>query len=123
MQTLDATIVNVALPTIEGNIGASIDDGTWIITGYIISNVIAIPLAPYFFQRFGRRQYYATCIVGFTIASVLCGTATTLPAMIAFRVIQGAFGGRIDLDVAADPTRYVPAGQSRCEQRGSSRSP
>ncbi len=93
LQTLDATIVNVALPTIEGNIGASIDDGTWIITGYIISNVIAIPLAPYFFQRFGRRQYYATCIIGFTVASILCGTATTLPALILYRVVQGAFGG------------------------------
>jgi DHA2 family multidrug resistance protein len=93
LQTLDATIVNVALPTIEGNVGASIDDGTWIITGYIISNVIAIPLAPYFFQRFGRRQYYATCIIGFTVASLLCGTATTLPELIVYRIVQGAFGG------------------------------
>ena len=93
LQTLDATIVNVALPTIEGNIGASIDDGTWIITGYIISNVIAIPLVPFCFQRFGRRQYYATCIIGFTVASLLCGTATSLPALVLFRIVQGAFGG------------------------------
>jgi DHA2 family multidrug resistance protein len=93
LQTLDATIVNVALPTIEGNIGASIDDGTWIITGYIISNVVAIPLAPFMLQRIGRRQYYAICIAGFTIASFLCGTATSLFALVAFRVIQGAFGG------------------------------
>ena len=93
LQTLDATIVNVALPTIEGNIGASIDDGTWIITGYIISNVIAIPLVPFCFQRFGRRQYYAACIIGFTVASLLCGTATTLPALVFFRILQGAFGG------------------------------
>lgn len=93
LQTLDATIVNVALPTIEGNIGAGIDDGTWIITGYIISNVVAIPLAPYLIARFGRRQYYALCIGGFTAASFLCGTASTLGAMIVYRVIQGAFGG------------------------------
>jgi len=93
LQTLDATIVNVALPTIEGNIGASIDDGTWIITGYIISNVIAIPLAPFLLQRLGRRQYYATCIAGFTLASFLCGTATSLEALVLFRVVQGAFGG------------------------------
>jgi DHA2 family multidrug resistance protein len=93
LQTLDATIVNVALPTIEGNIGASIDDGTWIITGYIISNVIAIPLVPFFNQRFGRKQYYTTCIVGFTVASLLCGTATSLPALVIFRIVQGAFGG------------------------------
>src|ERR1700735_457616 len=78
LQTLDATIVNVALPTIEGNIGASIDDGTWIITGYIISNVIAIPLAPFLVQRIGRRRYYAMSIIGFTAASFLCGTATSL---------------------------------------------
>jgi DHA2 family multidrug resistance protein len=93
LQTLDATIVNVALPTIEGNIGASIDDGTWIITGYIISNVIAIPLAPFLLARFGRRRYYALCIGGFTVASFLCGTATSLTALVAFRIVQGAFGG------------------------------
>lgn len=93
LQTLDATIVNVALPTIEGNVGASIDDGTWIITGYIISNVIAIPLAPFALQRLGRRRYYTLCIAGFTVASFLCGTATTLTTLVLFRVIQGAFGG------------------------------
>ena len=93
LQTLDATIVNVALPTIEGNVGASIDDGTWIITGYIISNVIAIPLVPFCLQRFGRKRYYATCIIGFTVASLFCGTASTLPALVFFRIVQGAFGG------------------------------
>ncbi|HEY1427946.1 MAG TPA: DHA2 family efflux MFS transporter permease subunit [Candidatus Tumulicola sp.] len=93
LQTLDATIVNVALPTIEGNVGASIDDGTWIITGYIISNVVVIPLAPYLMQRLGRKQYYAICIAGFTFASFLCGTAGTLGALIFYRVVQGMFGG------------------------------
>jgi DHA2 family multidrug resistance protein len=93
LQTLDATIVNVALPTIEGNVGASIDDGTWIITGYIISNVIAIPLAPFALQRLGRRRYYSLCIAGFTVASFLCGTATSLTTLVLFRVLQGAFGG------------------------------
>jgi DHA2 family multidrug resistance protein len=93
LQTLDATIVNVALPTIEGNIGASIDDGTWIITAYIIANVVAIPLAPFFLQRFGRRNYYAACIIGFTVASLLCGTASSLSALVFYRVVQGAFGG------------------------------
>ncbi|MBD5655639.1 MAG: DHA2 family efflux MFS transporter permease subunit [Candidatus Eremiobacteraeota bacterium] len=93
LQTLDATIVNVALPTIEGNIGASIDDGTWIITGYIISNVIAIPLAPFLLMRLGRRQYYATCIIGFTVASFLCGTADSLGTLVFYRIVQGTFGG------------------------------
>ncbi len=93
LQTLDSTIVNVALPTIEGNVGASIDDGAWIVTGYIISNVIVIPLAPYLLAVFGRRQYYAASIIGFTLASVLCGTATTLPLLVTYRIVQGIFGG------------------------------
>ena len=93
LQTLDSTIVNVALPTIEGNIGASIDDGTWIVTGYIISNVITIPLVPFFMHRLGRRGYFALCIAGFTIASFLCGTANSLESIVLYRVIQGAFGG------------------------------
>jgi DHA2 family multidrug resistance protein len=93
LQTLDSTIVNVALPTIEGNLGASIDEGTWIVTGYIISNVIAIPLAPFMLARLGRREYYAMSIIGFTAASVLCGTSTSLPMLVFFRVVQGAFGG------------------------------
>ncbi len=93
LQTLDATIVNVALPTIEGNIGATIDDGTWIITGYIISNVVAIPLAPYLLQRLGRRQYFALSIAGFTVASLLCGFSTSLGTLVLFRVMQGALGG------------------------------
>ncbi|HTW85538.1 MAG TPA: DHA2 family efflux MFS transporter permease subunit [Candidatus Sulfotelmatobacter sp.] len=95
LQTLDATIVNVALPTIEGNVGASIDDGAWIVTGYIISNVVAIPLAPFLLQRFGRRQYYAISIIGFTAASFLCGTATTLSTLVLYRIVQGAFGGAL----------------------------
>ena len=93
LQTLDATIVNVALPTIEGNIGASIDEGTWIITGYIISNVVMIPLAPYLLRRLGRKQYFTTCIVGFTVASFLCGTSGSLEVLILWRVVQGIFGG------------------------------
>ena len=93
MQTLDSTIVNVALPTIEGFVGASIDDGTWIVTGYIISNVIVIPLVPFFLHWLGRRNYFAICIAGFTIASFLCGTATTLEGLVFYRVVQGAFGG------------------------------
>ncbi|HZY99812.1 MAG TPA: DHA2 family efflux MFS transporter permease subunit [Candidatus Baltobacteraceae bacterium] len=93
LETLDSTIVNVSLPTIEGNIGASIDEGIWIVTGYIISNVVAIPLNPFLTRMFGRRAYFAGCIVGFTIASFLCSTATALGPLVAFRVLQGAFGG------------------------------
>lgn len=93
LETLDSTIVNVALPTIEGNIGASIDQGVWIVTGYIISNVVSIPLNPLLIRLLGRRLYFTICIAGFTAASVLCSTAHSLPLLIAFRVLQGAFGG------------------------------
>ena len=93
LETLDTTIVNVSLPTIEGNIGASIDDGIWIVTGYIISNVVAIPLNPFLTKTFGRKAYFVGCIAGFTIASFLCSTAHSLPMLVAFRILQGAFGG------------------------------
>ncbi|HEV8022520.1 MAG TPA: MFS transporter, partial [Candidatus Lustribacter sp.] len=66
MQTLDTTIVNVALPIIQGNLGATLDESSWVVTGYIISAVIVIPLTPWLQIRFGRRQYYATAIIGFT---------------------------------------------------------
>ncbi|MBV8490873.1 MAG: DHA2 family efflux MFS transporter permease subunit, partial [Candidatus Eremiobacteraeota bacterium] len=93
LETLDSTIVNVALPTIEGNIGASIDEGIWIVTGYIISNVVSIPLNPLLIRLFGRRTYFVACIAGFTAASLLCSTAHSLLALVLFRVLQGAFGG------------------------------
>ena len=93
MQTLDTTIVNVALPIIQGNLGATIDQGAWVVTGYIISAVIVIPLTPWLQQRFGRRQYYATAIIGFTIASMFCGVAGSIEQLIFWRVVQGLFGG------------------------------
>jgi MFS transporter, DHA2 family, multidrug resistance protein len=93
LETLDSTIVNVSLPTIEGNIGASLDEGIWIVTGYIISNVVAIPLNPFLTKMFGRKAYFATCIGGFTVASLLCSTSHSLEMLVAFRILQGAFGG------------------------------
>jgi DHA2 family multidrug resistance protein len=93
MQTLDTTIVNVALPIVQGNLGATIDEGAWVVTGYIISAVIVIPLTPWLQIRFGRRQYYSTAIIGFTIASVLCGTSGSIQELILWRIVQGAFGG------------------------------
>jgi DHA2 family multidrug resistance protein len=93
MQTLDTTIVNVALPTIQGNLGATQDEGAWVVTGYIISAVIVIPLTPWLQARFGRRQYYTIAIIGFTIASVLCGFADSITQLIVYRIIQGLFGG------------------------------
>lgn len=93
LQTIDITIVNVALPTIQGNLGASIDEATWVMTGYVIANVVVIPITPWLQRRFGRKQYFLASIIGFTVVSVLCGLSTSLSMLIAFRVVQGMFGG------------------------------
>src|ERR1700682_2303022 len=82
MQTLDSTIVHGALPTSQGNLGATQDEGAWVVTGYIISAVIVIPMTPWLQARFGRRQYYSVAIVGFTIASMLCGLASSIDQLI-----------------------------------------
>ncbi len=93
LQTIDTTIVNVALPTVQGNLGASVDEGAWVVTAYVIANVIVIPLTPWLQRRFGRKNYFIASILGFTAASMLCGFATSLPQLIVFRIVQGAFGG------------------------------
>ena len=93
LETIDSSIVNVALPTVQGNLGATIDQGAWVVTAYIIANVIVIPLTPWMQTRFGRRQYFAASIVGFTIASVLCGLANSIEVLIGLRIVQGLFGG------------------------------
>jgi len=93
MQTLDTTIVNVALVQIQGNLGATLDESAWVVTGYIISAVIVIPITPWLQQRFGRRQYYGTAIIGFTLASIMCGLSGSITALIFWRIVQGLFGG------------------------------
>ncbi len=93
MQTLDSTITNVALPNIQGNLGASQDEGTWVVTSYTIAAIIVIPLTPWLQARFGRKSYFLTSIVGFTLASMLCGWSGSLNELVIARVVQGAFGG------------------------------
>jgi DHA2 family multidrug resistance protein len=93
MQTLDSTITNVALPTIQGNLGASLDEGTWVVTAYTIAAIVVIPLTPWLQNRFGRKTYFLASIAGFTLASVACGASTTFPMLVISRVVQGAFGG------------------------------
>jgi DHA2 family multidrug resistance protein len=93
MQTLDTTITNVALPNIQGNLGASQDEGTWVVTAYTIAAIIVIPLTPWLQGRFGRKAYFLTSIVGFTVASLLCGLSGNLNELVAGRIVQGAFGG------------------------------
>ncbi|HEV7179978.1 MAG TPA: DHA2 family efflux MFS transporter permease subunit [Candidatus Baltobacteraceae bacterium] len=93
LQVLDATIVNVALPSIQGNLGANFDSGAWIVTGYIIAAVIVIPLTPWLQRLMGRRNYYVAAIAGFTVTSALCGFSTSLTQLVTFRVLQGLCGG------------------------------
>jgi DHA2 family multidrug resistance protein len=93
MQTLDSTITNVALPNIQGNLGASQDEGTWIVTAYTVAAIVIIPLTPWMQNRFGRKTYFVSSIVGFTVFSVICGSSDNLVELIVARAIQGAFGG------------------------------
>lgn len=93
LEIVDVTIVNVALPNIQGNFGASIDQAAWIGTGYIIANVIVIPITPWLQRRFGRKQYYAGSILLFTLASVMCGLSNSLGELILWRIFQGLGGG------------------------------
>jgi len=93
MEVLDTSIANVALPHIAGNLGASTDQGTWVLTSYLVSNAIVLPLGAWASSVMGRRNFFLFCIVVFTIASFLCGAAPTLPLLLLFRVLQGAGGG------------------------------
>jgi DHA2 family multidrug resistance protein len=93
MQTLDTTITNVALPSIQGNLGATQDEATWVITAYTIAAVIVIPIAPWVQGTFGRKRYFLVSIAGFTLASMACGMAESLEVLIFARFVQGAFGG------------------------------
>src|SRR5580704_1325384 len=93
LEIVDVTIVNVALPNIQGNFGASVDQAAWIGTGYIIANVIVIPLTPWLALRFGRRQYYAASIALFTFASLMCGLSGSLSQLVFWRIVQGLGGG------------------------------
>lgn len=95
LQLIDTTIVNIALPTMQGNLGASLTEITWVITAYAIANVVLMPMTSWLSQQFGRRNYFAASILLFTLASWLCGNATSISEMIIFRFIQGIGGGAL----------------------------
>jgi DHA2 family multidrug resistance protein len=93
MEALDSSIANVALPHIAGTLGASYDEATWVLTSYLVSNAVVLPISGWIANRIGRKRFYMSCVALFTVFSFLCGLATTLPMLIVFRVIQGAAGG------------------------------
>src|ERR1700743_1394312 len=87
MQVLDSTIANVSLPTISGNLGASTDQGTWVITAFAVANGVSVPLTGWLMRRYGVVRTFVVSVVAFTVASFLCGIAWSLPALIVFRVL------------------------------------
>ncbi|HVU16636.1 MAG TPA: DHA2 family efflux MFS transporter permease subunit [Candidatus Didemnitutus sp.] len=93
LEVIDTSIVNVAMPDIQGNLGSTLSEVGWISTGYACANVVMIPLTAWLSDRFGRKQYLLFSLAGFTGASVLCGLSTTLPMLIVSRVLQGLCGG------------------------------
>ncbi len=95
MEILDISIVNVAIPDMMGNLGATLDQIGWVSTGYIIANVIVLPLTGWLSARFGRKRYLAGSMLLFTAASFLCGTSRSLNALVFFRIVQGAGGAAL----------------------------
>jgi DHA2 family multidrug resistance protein len=93
MEVLDTSIANVALPHISGDLGASPDQGTWVLTSYLVSNAIVLPAGAWASSVIGRKNFFLSCIVIFTVSSFLCGIAPSLPILLLARVIQGVGGG------------------------------
>src|SRR5512140_3573079 len=89
IELIDTTIVNVSLPQMMGNLGATLDEVAWVITAYVFANVIVVPMASWLSALFGRRNYFAGSIVLFTVSSFFCGHATSLWEMVLFRFLQG----------------------------------
>ena len=114
MQALDATIANVALPYMQGSLSATSDQITWVLTSYIVAAAIMTAPVGWLSNRFGRKPLFVTCLVGFTIASMLCGVAQSLEQMVLFRLLQGVFGAAlVPLSQSTMLDIYPP------EQRGS----
>jgi DHA2 family multidrug resistance protein len=95
MQILDSTIANVALPYMQGSLNTTFDQVTWVLTSYVITSAIMTAPVGWLAQRYGRKNLFLVCIVGFTATSMMCGAAQTLEEMVAFRILQGAFGAAL----------------------------
>jgi DHA2 family multidrug resistance protein len=93
MEVLDTSIANVALPYMAGSLAASNDQSTWVLTSYLVSNAIVLPISGWLAVRFGRKRFFMSCLTIFTVSSLLCGLAPNLGFLLLFRVLQGAGGG------------------------------
>src|SRR3954469_16232010 len=113
IQVLDTTIVNVALPHMAGELGATTDQISWVLTSYLVASAIVMPLTGYFSDTLGRKRYLLASIAGFVCASALCGIAANIGQMVLFRLLQGVFGAAlVPLSQAIMSDAYPP------EQRG-----
>ncbi|HSU96537.1 MAG TPA: DHA2 family efflux MFS transporter permease subunit, partial [Gemmatimonadaceae bacterium] len=106
MEVLDTTIVNVALPQMAGNLGATLQEIGWVLTGYILSNVVVLPMTAFLTETFGRKNYLTASIIIFVVASFLCGTSTSLTEIVVWRIVQGA-GGAALLSTAQATIRQI----------------
>ena len=93
MEVLDTSIANVALPYMAGSLSATTEQSTWVLTSYLVSNAIVLPITGWFVSLLGRKRFFMICLAVFTLSSLLCGIAPSLGAMIVFRILQGAGGG------------------------------
>lgn len=93
MEILDTTVVNVSIPHISGNLASTVEEGTWVVTSYLVSNAIILPMSGWLAGYIGRKRLLLACVAGFTVTSLCCGLATSLPMLIVFRVLQGLTGG------------------------------
>ena len=107
MEVLDTSIANVALPHIAGSLGASQEEATWVLTSYLVSSAIILPISGWISDRIGRKRFYMTCVALFTGCSMLCGLAPSLPLLILARILQGIGGGGLGAVGAGDPRGYV----------------
>jgi DHA2 family multidrug resistance protein len=113
MEVLDTSIANVALPHMAGTLGASQEEATWVLTSYLVSSAIVLPISGWLSTRFGRKRFYMTCVALFTICSLFCGLAPTLPILILARILQGLGGGGL-----APSEQAILADTFPVEQRG-----
>jgi MFS transporter, DHA2 family, multidrug resistance protein len=93
MEVLDTTVVNVSIPHIAGNLASTNEEGTWVVTSYLVANAIVLPISGWLANYMGRKRLLLTCVAGFTVTSLCCGLAASLPQLIFFRVLQGLTGG------------------------------
>ena len=93
LEVVDTSIVNVALTDMQNTLGATLSEVSWVVSGYAVANVIVLPLTAWLGDRFGKKRYFIFSLVGFTVASIMCGLSTTLPMLVIARVLQGLMGG------------------------------